>query len=79
LASGAPIVLVALRDPYDLLAFPNAPTMLATYGAPPPTLAALGQLLTGKVSPQGRLPVELPGLFALDAGIKGFPSQRMKV
>jgi beta-N-acetylhexosaminidase len=75
LASGAPVVLVALRDPYDLLSFPNAPTMLATYGAPPPTLVALGEVLTGKVPPQGRLPVTLPGLFALDDGIQGFPSQ----
>jgi beta-N-acetylhexosaminidase len=75
LEKGASVVLVALRDPYDLLAFPNAPTMLATYGAPPPTLAALADVLTGKVRPQGRLPVELPGLFALGAGMQGFPSQ----
>jgi beta-N-acetylhexosaminidase len=76
LASDAPVVLVALRDPYDLLSFPNAPTMLATYGVPPPTFAALAQVLTGKVRPQGRLPVELLGLFALGDGLQEFPTQQ---
>jgi len=79
LASGTSVVLVALRDPYDLLAFPNAPTMLATYGVPPPTFAALAEVLTGKVRPQGRLPVELPGLFALGDGLQEFPTQRTGV
>jgi beta-N-acetylhexosaminidase len=79
LASGASVVLVALRDPYDLLAFPNASTMLATYGVPPPTFAALAEVLTGKVRPQGRLPVELPGLFALGDGLQELPSQRKGV
>lgn len=79
LESGAPVVLVALRDPYDLLAFPNALTMLATYSVPPPTLAALAEVLTGKVRPQGRLPVELPGLFALGDGLQDFSTQRKGV
>jgi beta-N-acetylhexosaminidase len=70
LPTGAPIILVAACDPYDLLAFPRAPCMLATYGTPPPTLRALAAVLRGRARAGGRLPVELPGLFAAGAGVQ---------
>ena len=38
LAWGKPVVAVALSDPYDALAYPTAPTVLATYGADPTML-----------------------------------------
>lgn len=69
LEAKARLVLVALRDPYDLLRFPQSQTMLATFSSNPPTLPALAQVLTGEINPVGRLPVELPGLFSLGAGI----------
>jgi len=62
-----PTIVVAVRGPYDLLAFPEAPTYLATYGANPPMLDALAAILSGRARPVGRLPVELPGLFAVGA------------
>jgi beta-N-acetylhexosaminidase len=55
-----PTVVVAMRGPYDLLAFREAPTYLAAYGANPPALAAVADVLTGVVKAQGKLPVELP-------------------
>ncbi len=62
-------VVVAMRGPYDLMAFPDVPVYLVTYGAPPPTLEALGAFLHGDFKAQGLLPVEIPGLFAVGAGI----------
>ena len=59
LALGRPTVAVALADPYDALAYPAAPTALATYGADPAILTALGAVLTGDERPRGRLPVTL--------------------
>lgn len=67
--AGAPVIVVALREPYDLLALPAGPTLLATYGAPPPSLRAIGAALRGSSQLTGRLPVDLPGLFAPGAGL----------
>lgn len=61
-AAGVPTVVIALRSPYDLLQFPEAPTCLATYGIVPGTLEAVAGILSGKARAQGRLPVALPGL-----------------
>jgi beta-N-acetylhexosaminidase len=69
LETGAPVVLVAVRDPYDLLSFPAAPTLLATYGSSAPTLRALAAVLKGQAKPGGHLPVDLPGLFPFGAGL----------
>ncbi len=63
---GKPVVAVALLDPYDLTAYPAAPTALATYGSTPELLEALAAVLAGDERPRGRLPVSLPGLY--DAG-----------
>lgn len=53
------VIVVATRSPYDLLALPNAPTYLAIYGANPPMLDALADVLSGRVPARGKLPVEL--------------------
>jgi len=59
LKANVPLIVVAARSPYDLRAFPNAPTYLAIYGANPPMLDALAEVLTGKTPARGKLPVEL--------------------
>ena len=56
---GKPTVAVALADPYDCLAYPQAPTALAAYGADRTMLAALGAALAGEEVARGRLPVTL--------------------
>lgn len=57
-----PLIVVAMRSPYDLLYFKEVPTLLAVYGAPPPTVDALADVLRGKIKAQGRSPVDLPGV-----------------
>ena len=59
---GLPIVAVALADPYDTRAYPTLPTALATYGADPAMLEALGAALVGELTPRGRLPVTVDGV-----------------
>ena len=67
-----PLVVVALRSPYDLLMFPAAPTYLATYGESPASLDALARVLFGQVLPQGHLPVPLEGLYPIGHGLENF-------
>ena len=60
-----PLIVAALSQPYDLMAFPAVDSYLATYGAQPASLSALAQILCGEIAAQGQLPVELPGLYPL--------------
>ncbi len=63
------VTLLALRSPYDLLAVPDVGGYLCSYGDRFPSLRALGAVLEGRVPPQGRLPVELPGLYPRGWGV----------
>jgi beta-N-acetylhexosaminidase len=56
------VVLLALSSPYDLLAVPRAGACLCTYSHTSVSMRALAEVLNGTLTPQGRLPVELPGL-----------------
>lgn len=57
--TASPIIVIAIRTPYDLEAMPEGPTLLATYGLNAPSLEALQAVLRGEAFPQGRLPVTL--------------------
>lgn len=65
LQSGKPAIIVALRMPYDLQAFPDAPTYLCTYSILEPSMQALAQILCGELTSTGRLPVSIPGFYPL--------------
>ncbi|HEY7007779.1 MAG TPA: glycoside hydrolase family 3 N-terminal domain-containing protein [Jatrophihabitantaceae bacterium] len=58
LATGKPIIVVAVGGPYDLAYFPSAPTFVAAYGYQPPTLTAVADDLFG-AQPRGHLPVTI--------------------
>jgi beta-N-acetylhexosaminidase len=60
---GIPTIMLALRLPYDLIAFPQAPTYLCTYGLLEPSLRAAAKCLFGQAEIPGRLPVSIPGLY----------------
>jgi beta-N-acetylhexosaminidase len=68
LARQQPLVAVALRMPYDLQAYPTAPTYLCTYSILAPSLEALAAALWGHAPCPGRLPVSIPGLYPLGHG-----------
>lgn len=56
--SNRPIVL-AVKSPYDLTAFPDR-TALATYDDTPASLVAAAEVLIGKRTPTGQLPISIP-------------------
>ena len=65
LATGKPTIAAALRMPYDLAAFPHAPTYLCTYSILEPSMSALARVLFGKQPAHGRLPVSIPGFYSV--------------
>jgi beta-N-acetylhexosaminidase len=65
LQMGRPIIGIASSNPYDLLAFPELRTCLATYEYTPPAFAAAVRVLFGEVQARGHLPVSIPGLYPL--------------
>jgi beta-N-acetylhexosaminidase len=72
LATGVPAVTVALRTPWDLLAYPSARTHVCSYGILPPSMEALAGALFGEASFSGRLPVTIGGEHPRGHGLQGW-------
>jgi beta-N-acetylhexosaminidase len=62
LALGKPAVTIALRTPYDVLAYPQTSTHICTYNMHRPSMKALAAALFGKIPFTGQLPVQLEQL-----------------
>jgi beta-N-acetylhexosaminidase len=60
LATGKTVIVVAVRDPYDIAYFDQAPTYLATYGYAAVSMESLAKVLYGEIKPTGKLPVDIP-------------------
>jgi len=60
LATGKTVIVVAVRDPYDIAYFDQAPTYLATYGYAAVSMESLTKVLYGEIAPTGKLPVDIP-------------------
>lgn len=56
--TGTPVVVVAVRDPYDL-SWVSGNALVATYSYSPVTPGSLVRVLIGAVNPGGKLPVDL--------------------
>jgi beta-N-acetylhexosaminidase len=56
-ATGRPVVAVALRNPYDVAQLPSVPACLAAYSWTDVELRAAARVIAGRVDPRGRLPV----------------------
>lgn len=53
-------VAVAIRSPYDILAYPDVQTYVLTYSGSDAALSTLARMLYGHVGALGRLPIDLP-------------------
>ncbi|MET8582418.1 glycoside hydrolase family 3 N-terminal domain-containing protein [Streptomyces collinus] len=57
LATGRPVVAVAIRNPYDAAQLTSVRACLATYSWTDVELRAAARVIAGRVAPHGRLPV----------------------
>ncbi len=73
IASGKPMTLVALGNPYLLRNFPDVSAYMTTYSTVPPSEIAAVKALFGEISIEGRLPITIPGLAAYGDGIRIAP------
>jgi beta-N-acetylhexosaminidase len=73
----AQLVGISFGNPYLLMNFPKLPTYLVAYGDMPSLQRSAANALLGKNDITGRLPISLPGLYPLGAGIqlKSNPNQ----
>jgi len=60
LDTGKPVVVVAVRDPYDIAYLPGVKTYLATYSYSPVAIESAVRVIVGEVAPSGKLPVDIP-------------------
>lgn len=64
-----PMVVVGLRNPYDLKEFPHVSAYVNTYGFRNVSLKAAMEVIFGVHSPNGKLPVTIPGLYEYGHGL----------
>ncbi|MEV5172079.1 glycoside hydrolase family 3 protein [Streptomyces flaveolus] len=57
LATGRPVVALAVRNPYDIAQLPSVRACLATYCWTDVELRAAARVIAGRVRPRGKLPV----------------------
>ncbi|MFE1856595.1 glycoside hydrolase family 3 protein [Streptomyces sp. NPDC002387] len=56
-ATGKPVVAIALRNPYDVAQLPDVKACLASYSWTDVELRAAARVIAGRVRPRGKLPV----------------------
>ena len=60
-AAGDRLIVVALRDPYELADFPQIGTYVCSFSFRPCAAQAAAEVILGEVAPGGRSPVSVPG------------------
>jgi beta-N-acetylhexosaminidase len=70
LATGKPVILVSLGNPYIVRAFPGVKAYLATFSTVPPSETAAVKALFGLAPITGKLPVSIPGIADYGSGLR---------
>jgi beta-N-acetylhexosaminidase len=70
LATGKPVIAVALRTPHDLVSYPTVGTYVCAYSGHWPSLRAVASALFGDNPFVGRLPAAIPGLYRRGHGVQ---------
>jgi len=68
--AGQPVVFVSFGSPYVLAQLPRVPAFLVAWNSTDPTERAAAQALLGLAPISGHLPVSLPPLYPLGAGLE---------
>jgi beta-N-acetylhexosaminidase len=79
MATGKPVALVALGNPYVLRNFAAVTAYLATYSTVAPSEVAAARAIFGEINIHGRLPVTIPGLAQYGDGIQVQATRALKV
>nr|WP_246017871.1 glycoside hydrolase family 3 protein [Mesobacillus subterraneus] len=58
----APVIGVGIRNPYDIMAFPEIDAYMTQYGFRPASFEATAGALFGDFAPTGKLPITIPDL-----------------
>lgn len=69
-ATGKPVVLIALGNPYLVRSFPKAAAFLLTFSTVPPSETAAVKALFGESAIRGHTPVSIPGMAKLGDGMQ---------
>lgn len=69
IAAGKPVAVIAFGSPYLIRQFPEVKTYLVTYAVEDVAQVAAVRVLFGEKPFTGKLPVSIPGLFEIGAGI----------
>ncbi len=69
IASGKPVTMIALGNPYLLRNFPNVTAYVATFSTVPLSEVSAVKSLWGEIEIRGHLPVSIPGLASYGEGI----------
>jgi beta-glucosidase-like glycosyl hydrolase/CubicO group peptidase (beta-lactamase class C family) len=78
LAAGKPVIVACFGSPYLEQRFPSAKTWIAAFSTVDVAQWAMGRALFGQTAVGGRLPVNIPGVAVLGAGLD-LPTQPMKL
>jgi beta-glucosidase-like glycosyl hydrolase/CubicO group peptidase (beta-lactamase class C family) len=78
LAAGKPVIVACFGSPYLAQRFPLAKTWIAAFSTVDVAQWAMGRALFGQTAVSGRLPVNIPGVATLGAGLD-LPAQPMKL
>lgn len=79
IASGKPVALVALGNPYLLRNFPNVSAYLATFSTATSSEVAAVRALFGEIPIGGHLPVSIPGFAQYGEGLEVPPAKAAPV
>ncbi len=70
IASGKPLILVALGNPYILRAVPQVATYMCTFSYSDVSQIAAARALSGEIPIGGRMPVSIPGCSRVGEGLQ---------
>ncbi|MEN3038227.1 MAG: glycoside hydrolase family 3 N-terminal domain-containing protein [Candidatus Kryptonium sp.] len=69
LDSGKPVVLISFGNPYIAIDYPGVKAYVCSYSDAQPVVEATAEVLFGEISPQGKLPIGIPGFASLGTGL----------